>query len=91
MRAWNQALRVECANNQGYGVFLLDYWERLTDKNSSNSHRVEYGGVGDDPSSAKPEYVLNKYYNADYTHMNSAFLPLLEDALEACPCDKECI
>ena len=32
-------------------------------------------------------YVLKKYYNADYTHMNSAFLPLLEESINQCRCD----
>ena len=35
-----------------------------------------------------PGYVLKPIYNADYTHMNSAFLPCLEKALQQCHPDK---
>ena len=46
-------------------VFLLDYEEGLHVKNEKNP-------VG---------FVLNKNFNADFTHMNSALLPLLEKSI----------
>ena len=49
-------------------VFLLDYEEKLRFQDTSSP-------VG---------FVLNNVYNADYTHMNSAFLPHLEQAIEKC-------
>eukprot|EP00978_Attheya_sp_CCMP212_P020259 scaffold57759_cov50-Attheya_sp.AAC.2 len=52
-------------------VFLLDYEKELRTL---------------DPTSPVG-FVLNKSYNADFTHMNSAFLPLLEDAIEKCGCN----
>jgi len=53
------------------GVYLLDY-ERQVQKRDANSP------VG---------YVLHPRYNADYTHVNSAIVPLVEDAILNCGCD----
>jgi len=75
MLLWNETLRELCAirasQNENGQVFLLDYEPGLREKN-------EESPVG---------FVLNKYYNADFTHMNSSFLPLLEKALVECNCD----
>jgi len=84
MVVWNDALRDECSmisdsspenasrdSSLEQRVFLLDYEKGLR-------HADEKSPVG---------FVLDNAYNADYTHMNSAFLPLLEDALERCDCD----
>ena len=74
---WNQALREECAavvrstGDAIFGVYLLDFEQELRSRDESSP-------VG---------YVLNKFYNADFTHMNSAFLPLLEKSLERCGCN----
>jgi len=91
METWNSSLRNEILNMQEknkstanddkwrirkcYGVYLLDYEERLREKNAKS------------PTG----YVLNKHFNADYTHMNSAFLPLLENAISVCKCDTSLI
>ena len=53
------------------GVYLLDY-ERQVQKRDANSP------VG---------YVLHPRYNADYTHVHSAIVPLVEDAILNCGCD----
>ena len=75
MLLWNESLRELCAirasQNKNGQVFLLDYEQGLRAKN-------EESPVG---------FVLNKYYNADFTHMNSSFLPLMENALVECNCD----
>ena len=74
MKIWNDYLREECKKRKGFegnSVFLLDYEEDLRERCVSSS-------VG---------FVLNKSYNADYTHMNSAFLPLLEKAILNSGCD----
>ena len=56
-------------------VFLLDYEEKLRF-----------------PDKASPVgFVLNNTYNADYTHMNSAFLPHLEEAIERCGCNLDLV
>ena len=52
-------------------LFLLNYEEKL-------QHPDKSSPVG---------FVLDNAYNADYTHMNSAFLPHLELAIEKCGCD----
>ena len=65
---WNDLLREECASRKGDGVYLLDYEENLRSPDESSP-------VG---------FVLNKAYNADYTHLNSAFLPHLETAFCRC-------
>jgi hypothetical protein len=52
-------------------LFLLDYEQGLRHAESTSS-------VG---------YVLNPMYNADFTHMNSAFLPQLESAMHQSDCD----
>lgn len=65
---WNDLLREECASRKGEGVYLLDYEENLRSPDDSSP-------VG---------FVLNKAYNADYTHLNSAFLPHLEAAFGRC-------
>jgi hypothetical protein len=73
MLLWNDTLREVCANidNERRNVFFLDYEVGLREES-------EESPVG---------FVLNKYYNADYTHMNSAFLPLLEKSIVDCNCD----
>jgi len=75
MLLWNESLRELCALQESQSdvgqVFLLDYERGLRANN-------EESPVG---------FVLNRHYNADYTHMNSAFLPLLEKALIKCNCD----
>lgn len=52
-------------------VFLLDYEEKLRFHDQSSP-------VG---------FVLNPLYNADYTHMNSAFLPHLEASTQQSYCN----
>jgi hypothetical protein len=54
------------------GLFLLDYEQKLR-------HAEPTSSVG---------YVLNPMYNADFTHMNSAFLPQLERAIQQSNCDR---
>lgn len=75
MVVWNNLLRSFChASTMTYErkrVFLLDYEESLRSPDKSSS-------VG---------FVLNKIYNSDYTHLNSAFIPLFEKALSNCNCD----
>lgn len=73
MLLWNETLREECEkiDTEEQNVFLLDYEVGLREEN-------EESPVG---------FVLNKHYNADYTHMNSAFLPLLEKSIVDCKCD----
>ena len=61
--------------DENHRVFLLDY---------ENDLRIE-----DESSSVG--YVLNKFYNSDFTHMNSAFLPHLECALERSGCNIDLI
>ena len=75
MLLWNKTLRYVCSREHcevvKQHVFLLDYEEGLRIKN-------EESPVG---------FVLNHNFNADYTHMNSAFLPLLERSLKESGCD----
>ena len=75
MLLWNDTLRELCSiENQSDAkqrVFLLDYETGLRSKNEDSP-------VG---------FVLNKHYNADFTHMNSAFLPLLEKSVVESDCD----
>jgi hypothetical protein len=53
------------------GIFLLDYFESL-------QHPDTNSPVG---------YVLHPSYNADYTHVNSAIIPLVEEAINKSGCD----
>lgn len=82
MCLWNEILRRELtrggssmgtndAESKYSRVFLLDYERRL-------QHVDKNSPVG---------YVLHPSYNADYTHLNSACVPLLEDAILECGCD----
>ena len=66
---WNDLLREECATSgAGNGIYLLDYEGDLRSPDESSP-------VG---------FVLNRAFNADYTHLNSAFLGHLEAALGRC-------
>lgn len=56
-------------------VFFLDYEEDLRQIDETSP-------VG---------FVLKKEYNADCTHMNAAFLPLLEKSILQCGCDLDLI
>lgn len=74
MLIWNEMLRKICREQNTVNkqrVFLLDYEESLRAQNHSSP-------VG---------FVLSPVYNADFTHMNSAFLPLLEDAVVKSNCN----
>lgn len=62
---------LESECNKYDNIFFLNY-EPLLRSPSCNS------SVG---------FVLNKSYNADYTHLNSAFLPLLERSIAECGCN----
>jgi hypothetical protein len=75
MRLWNDLLRNFCSSSRcktyNTNIFLLDYEEDLRAPDNSSP-------VG---------FVLNKHYNCDFTHMNSAFIPLLENALVKSGCE----
>ena len=83
MHLWNEVLRRELnrerrqtsmqqPNENKYDrIFLLDYEKRLQHFDSNSP-------VG---------YVLHPSYNADYTHVNSALVPLVRDAISRCGCD----
>ena len=84
MCLWNEILRRELSNGRKETlpqsnnlqskydrVFLLDYEEKLQHPDSNSP-------VG---------YVLHPSYNADYTHVNSAIVALVEDAILHCGCD----
>jgi len=72
MICWNDTLREECkAAQDSRGQALF-----LLDYEM----RLRY------PDDNSVGFVLNPSYNADYTHMNAAFLTLLEDVLLECGC-----
>jgi len=75
---WNDVLREECRASGpaagGAGVYLLDYERDLRSPDDGSP-------VG---------FVLNKAFNADYTHLNSAFLPHLERAFDVCVREHGC-
>ena len=84
MHLWNESLRRELINGrmsatpqstndrcQYDRVFLLDYEEQLRHPDSNSP-------VG---------YVLHPCFNADYTHVNSAIVALIQDAILNCGCD----
>ena len=67
---------VICRRVRGVSVFFfLDYEEDLRQIDETSP-------VG---------FVLKKEYNADCTHMNAAFLPLLEKSILQCGCDLDLI
>ena len=83
MQLWNETLRRELVNERSLTlqqdntqvkynrVFLLDYEKKL-------QYPDDNSPVG---------YVLHPSYNADFTHVNSAIIPLVEDAILHCGCD----
>ncbi|KAL9185161.1 hypothetical protein ACHAXT_002938 [Thalassiosira profunda] len=74
MCLWNEVLRRELSNasqKKYERVFLLDYEKQL-------QHPDIGSPVG---------YVLHPSYNADWTHVNSAVVPLVEDAIVQSGCD----
>ena len=75
---WNRTLDEELeknATNVENRVHFLNYWKQLSSQEELHSD----------------SYVLDKYYNADFTHMNSAFLPLLEKSIEQSKINKSVI
>lgn len=77
---WNETLRkyllrpIDDGVDQSIvydGIFLLDYHESL-------QHPDANSPVG---------YVLHPSYNADYTHVNSVIVPLVEEAINKSGCD----
>ena len=78
MFLWNEILRRELKTTETNNptckynkVFLLDYEKKL-------QHPDTNSPVG---------YVLHPAYNADYTHVNSAIVPLVEEAILGSGCD----
>ena len=74
MHLWNEMMRKELCQNSSHkypNVFLLDYEEQL---------RV------DDPLSPVG-YVLKPSLNADYTHVNSCVVHLIERSINECGCN----
>jgi hypothetical protein len=68
---WNDALRNALSPPAAVkGIYWLDYEASLRQNDASSP-------VG---------YVLNPYYNADNTHLNAAFLPSLQKAIQECGC-----
>lgn len=80
MRVWNNELRRTL-------LLLPDQEQRKSSSSSSGSiYLLDYTqdlqlDDGDD------SFALNPVFNADSTHMNSAFAPILERALATCGCD----
>ena len=70
MHSWNEILRRElCTDPSKYpNVFLLDYEEQLR---------------AYDPQSPVG-YVLKTSFNADYTHVNSSVVHLIQRTLNEC-------
>jgi hypothetical protein len=73
MRVWNQELRQLLPYRNA--IYFLDYVDELLARPRSHS---------DDGTTS---YTLNPVFNADSTHLNSAFAPLLQQSLETCGCD----
>lgn len=75
---FNQTLRHELLSpgKKKYDyIFLLDYEEFLHE----------------DDANSPTGYVLNRAYNADFTHVSGAVVKLLENSLQSCGCDNSII
>jgi hypothetical protein len=79
MRVWNEEIRRQLQSYPGT-LYLLNYTDQV-----QMPPIVENGTECDNASSVP--YVLNPIFNADSTHMNSAFAPMLEQAIVDCECD----
>jgi hypothetical protein len=79
MRVWNEELRCQLQPYRGV-LYLLDYTDQV-----QMSPPIE-NETGCDDTTFVP-YVLNPIFNADSTHMNGAFAPILEQAIIDCGCD----
>ena len=74
MILWNQCLRREI--------------ERRSKGSEANLCHVYFLDYWENLSTNESnEYILKNCYNADFTHMNSAFLPLLEESLKKSGCN----
>lgn len=70
------------------GIFFLNYEKELRATNSNTAEGSKSGNSKSN-TSCSVDFVLNKVYNADFTHLNSAFLPLFESAILECVCNIE--
>ncbi|KAL3756208.1 hypothetical protein ACHAWU_007159 [Discostella pseudostelligera] len=83
MHLWNESLRRELING------------RMSTTPQSTNDRCKYDRVFvldyeeqlRHDSNSPVGYVLHPCFNADYTHVNSAIVPLIEDAILNCGCD----
>jgi hypothetical protein len=80
MRVWNQELRQLLPFRNT--IYFLDYVEEilLVPPPSAHADDKEFKSISS-------PYALNPIFNADSTHLNSAFAPLLQRSLETCGCD----
>jgi len=83
---WNTLLERECKLYRG--IFFLNYEKELRATNSNTAEGSKSGNSKSN-TSCSVDFVLNKVYNADFTHLNSAFLPLFESAILECGCNLE--
>eukprot|EP00592_Proboscia_alata_P012215 CAMPEP_0194387042 /NCGR_PEP_ID=MMETSP0174-20130528/89743_1 /TAXON_ID=216777 /ORGANISM="Proboscia alata, Strain PI-D3" /LENGTH=721 /DNA_ID=CAMNT_0039176779 /DNA_START=72 /DNA_END=2237 /DNA_ORIENTATION=- len=92
MQIWNQELKaaLQQLRPSDNNVFFLDYVDELLCQDSalsSNNNTTSSSIKNKNNLNNSEQYVLDPKFNADYTHMNSAFLPLLEVAIKNCGCD----
>jgi len=83
---WNTLLERECKLYRG--IFFLNYEKELRATNSNTAEGSKSGNSKSN-TSCSVDFVLNKVYNADFTHLNSAFLSLFESAILECGCNLE--
>jgi hypothetical protein len=79
IRVWNDELHRQLVPHHGT-IFLLDYIDQVTVPVKKSS---DTGGI----NNANNVFALNPVFNADSTHMNGAFAPLVQEAIIRCQCD----
>ena len=84
IRVWNDELRRQLVQHHKT-MYLLDYIHQIQipiKKSNDDGHRTTRT-----ESQANDVYALNPIFNADSTHMNGAFAPIVQEAIIRCPCD----
>ena len=87
IRVWNDELR--CQLQQQHNdtmLYLLDYIDQIQVP-IKKSIDIGCSTTCTTSTTNNVQYALNPIFNADSTHMNAAFAPILQEAIIQCQCD----
>ena len=87
IRVWNDELRCQLQQqHKDTMLYLLDYIDQIQVP-IKKSIDIGCSTTCTTSTTNNVQYALNPIFNADSTHMNAAFAPILQEAIIQCQCD----